>query len=186
LKPTFLKTSWIYRYTHSSTSYSLIQIFFFVRMDLYTLTYSNRMGFFFSQSSKIAQANLETKKNFSWLLDFLKDFLRLNLWYIIIFFSIVGREKKVNWIWKFFFKYFSSVVDIFFYSRNFLKFGSFFLIFVFFIFLFLIINANFQKTKIKKGKSSPLRVLKIFSFLDFKIMKKEKKQKTNSKTILRG
>jgi len=64
--------------THSIAllTYSLIQIFFFFRlMDLHTFP----IGWVFSQSSKIAQANLETKKNFSWLLDFLKDFLRLNL-----------------------------------------------------------------------------------------------------------
>jgi hypothetical protein len=53
------------------------------------------MGFFFSQSSKIAQANLETKK-FQLASRFFERLSQAKSMIHYHFFSIVGREKKVN------------------------------------------------------------------------------------------
>jgi hypothetical protein len=92
-------------------------------------------------------------------------------------------EKKSELNLKIFFKYFSSVVDFFF--SQLLKIWLLFSDFCFFHLSVLDINANFQKTKIK-GKSSPLHVLNVF-FLFYDLTNYErKKQKTYSKTILKG
>ena len=103
-----LKTSWMIDDTHSIAllTYSLIQIFFFRLMDLHTFP----IGWVFFSVVKNCTGKLRNKKNFSWLLDFLKDFLRLNLWlhyHFFLFHSCFLWERKK---WIEFEKFFLSIL----------------------------------------------------------------------------